>query len=287
MAALILAVTLSVSAMVAVAVTLLVIRRRVRPPEGAFTNGSRPALPKTPRPSASFPLRFPTMRSRTALILVFVMLADVAVTAGLAIYFQRENIRQTQLLQREGVVTRATVVSKEIEEDDEGDETYFLTYTFRSNPGRNEEREITRRVSVSAELYWQAEPGGTVGVIYARSEPTVVRFTAGYRPGAVDWLPAILGAALGLPALGFLAWFFILYRRAVRLDEQGVAGLAQVVDKYQDDGSKGSTYYVALQLPDGAPFRCAVFRSLYDRLQVGGQVEVVYLMEYPRIFRLV
>ncbi len=237
--------------------------------------------------AAAYPTRSPTLRSRTALLLVLLMLADIALTAGLSIYFQRENIRQAQLLQREGVVARATVVAKEIEEDDEGDETYYVTYTFRSNPGRPQEREITCRDSVSEMLYGQIEPGGTIEVIYARSEPTVVRLTAGYRPGAIDWLPAGLGAAIGLPSVGALVWFFSLYRRATRLDEQGTPGLAEVLDKYEVAGSDSTSRYIVFRLPGGTPFRCSVGKPHYDRLQVGAQVEVLYLPDDPRIFRLV
>ena len=86
-------------------------------------------------------------------------------------------------------------------EDDEGEDDYYVTYTFVSRPGRAEEREVTNRDRVPREVFERLEEGGRVEIIYAPGEPEVARVTADYVPGAVDYVPAIVGAAVALPSL--------------------------------------------------------------------------------------
>jgi hypothetical protein len=226
------------------------------------------------------------MRARIALIVCLVLLFDLVITVGVATYFQRENVRQAELLQSEGVVTRATVVALEIGEDDEGDETYYVTYSFVSRPDRPEEREVTRSESVPYDLYKRLEEGGWVEVIYAPSDPEVARITAEYKPGAVNYLPGILGAVVALPSLVALLWFYSRYRRAARLDEEGAAATVEVLDMYEDSSGDSTSHYIVYQLPGGVPFRTSVRGSLYRRLRVGSHVTVRYLPDDPRVFRV-
>jgi hypothetical protein len=102
----------------------------------------------------------------------------------------------------------------------------------------------------------------------------------------VDYTPAVIGAAVGLPSLIALLWLFTRYRRVARLDEEGMTATAEVLGMYEDSGGDSTSYYIAYQLPGGQPFRQSVGASVYRRLQVGGQVTVRYLPDDPSVFRL-
>jgi len=275
------------SLLITFAMLLLLRRARVtRAREGRSTfSGSAASSPEA-QAARSYPSRAPAMRTQIALIICLALLFDVVVSAGVAAYFQRENIRQAELLQAEGVVTRATVVALDIEEDDDGDESYYVTYVFVSRPDRPEALEITRRERVPYDVYSHLEQGGRIEVIYAPSDPDVARVTAGYEPGSVDYLPGILGAAVVLPSLVALLWFFSRYRRSARLDEEGVTATAEVLAMYEDSSGDSTSHYIACQLPGGAPFRTSVNSSLYRQLRVGGYVTVRYLSEDSGVFRL-
>jgi hypothetical protein len=281
-------VVVSTGLSILLSLAMVLLLRRARVIRGRGTGGAVHTAAVSPGSLAArgYPVRRPAMRTRTALLVCLLLLADVLVTGGVAAYFQRENIRQTELLQAEGIVTRATVVGLDVEEDDEGDETYYVTYTFVSRPDRPEEREVTRRESVSYAVYSRLEQGGRIEVIYAPSEPKVARVTADYVPGRVDYTPAVIGAAVGLPSLIALLWLFTRYRRVARLDEEGMTATAEVLGMYEDSGGDSTSYYIAYQLPGGQPFRQSVGASVYRRLQVGGQVTVRYLPDDPSVFRL-
>jgi len=237
-------------------------------------------------PARAYPALTPTASPRLALLLCLALVLDLLITSGAAAFFQRRNIRTAELLRREGVVTRATVVDLEIIGGGEDGDTYHVTYSFVSRPGRAEEREVTIRDGVSRDVYKQLEQGGRVEVIYAPSDPEVVRITADYDVASNDYRPTIVGAMVVLPTLGALAWFFTRYRRGARLDEEGVTATAEVLDLYEDTGGEVSSYYIAYRLPGGDPFRHTVRASVYRRLQVGSPVTVRYLPDDPRVFRL-
>jgi hypothetical protein len=251
--------------------------------EGKMAAPSVPKKPTEDHHGKDYPARVQSMRSTTALILCLVLLTTVAVGGGITAHFQRENIRRSELLRREGVATMAKVIALETSSTAEG-VSHYVTYTYISGQGSAEEREITREDVVQYYNYSRFT-GGRIEVIYARSDPEIVQFTFEYHPGFVNPMPALIGAAVVLPGLAALFWYSIRYRRAVRLEQQGLTVMVEVLDLWEQPGD-GSSYYAAYQLPGGTPFRHKISYSVYKRLRVGDRVAVRYLPDQPRLFRL-
>jgi len=282
-------ITASVILFLLITLVMVFVLLRARNRQGRtapITPGALATPLQASRSARNYPVRSPAMRTRTALIICLALVLDIAISGGVAAYFQRENIRQAELLQAEGIVTRAEVVALDIEEDDDGDETYYVTYTFFSRPDRPEEREVTLRDSIPYELYSALEQGGRIEVIYAPSDPEVARIMADYELGSVSYAPAIIGAVVILPSLGALLWFYSCYRRAARLEEEGVAATAEVLEMYEDSSGDSTSYHIVCQLPGGGPVRISVSSSLYRQLRVGSRVMVRYLSEDPGVFRV-
>jgi hypothetical protein len=187
-------------------------------------------------------------------------------------------------LQTEGVETIARITDKRISSSDDSD-TYYVYYTFTAS-GNDERQETSRKDSVSEDFYDQVEYGGSLPVIYVRSNPTIIRIRALYTPGRVEYWPIVIFGGLGLTCC-LLSWaLFKDYRTAQRLDDEGVPTTTPLLDCWQEETSDSVLYYVAYTLPGVGPVRQLVEKAMYDRLHVGDAVRLVYLPDRPKTFRV-
>ncbi|MBN2390655.1 MAG: DUF3592 domain-containing protein [Anaerolineae bacterium] len=233
----------------------------------------------------ALPVVTPVSKTTTARTLSLIFAFSLLLSCAVGGFFQVRAIRETQLLDAEGIVTRATVVDKKIAEDDDGDETYYVTYTFSASSPEASTQQVQRKESVPYEVFIQFAEGSQIEVVYARSDPKVVRALVKYKPGRVSYLPGIIGGIVGLVDLLLMTAFFRSYQNAVRLDTEGLMTTTTILDLYESSGSDSTTYYVAYTLPDGQQIRHSVGQKIYETLHVGDAVRIVYLMENPRIFR--
>jgi hypothetical protein len=240
-------------------------------------------------PARAFPAVTPVSRTTIARTLSLIFAFSLLLSCAVGGFFQVRAIRETQLLEAEGIVTQATVVEKKITEDDDGDETYYVTYTFSAASSASSPeagtQQVQRKESVPYEVFVQFAEGRQIEVIYARSDPKVVRAMAKYKPGRVNYLPGIISGIVGLVEVLLTMAFFRDYRNAVRLDTEGIIATTTILDLYESSDSDSTSYYVAYTLPDGQQVRHSVLSRVYKTLHVGDAVRIVYLMDNPRIFR--
>lgn len=199
-------------------------------------------------------------------------------------FAQQDHIRQVRLLESEGVAATARITDKTISSSDDSD-TYYIHYTFTALVD-DQRVEINRKISVSEQFYDRVEYGGSLPIIYARSDPRVVRIQALYTPGKVEYWRLIILGGLGMLCC-WLAWrIFKTYGDARRLDNEGVQATVRVLECYVDDSDSDSTwYYVIYELPGFGPIRQSVDVGRYRQLTVGDRVRVTYLPDQPKIFR--
>ena len=236
-------------------------------------------------PARALPSVTPVSKTTTARTLSLIFGFSLVLSCGVAGFFQVRAIREAKLLADEGVTTKATVVAKSISEDDDGDETYYLTYAFSASSPEAGTQEVQRKESVPYEVFAQVGEGSQIEVIYARSDPKVVRTLAKYEPGRVNYLPAIIGGVVGIVDLLLTMAFFRSYQNAVRLDMEGLMASTTILDLYESSSSDSTSYYVAYTLADGQQIRHTVLSRIYKTLHVGDAVRIVYLMDNPRVFR--
>ncbi|MGC9397092.1 MAG: DUF3592 domain-containing protein [Anaerolineae bacterium] len=236
-------------------------------------------------PASALPVATPVSKTKTARTLNLIFAFSLLLSCGVGGFFQVRAIRESALLEDEGVVTTATVVEKHISEDDDGDETYYVTYAFGASSPEAGTQRVQRKESVPYEIFAQFREGGKVEIIYAPSDPKVAHVMAKYEPGRVSYLPGIIGGIVGLVDLLLLIAFYRRYQNAVRLDTEGLVTTTTVLDLYESSGSDSTTYYVAYTLPDGQQIRHSVGQKIYKTLHVGDAVKIVYLSDNPRIFR--
>ena len=237
------------------------------------------------KPAVALPVVTPVSKSNTARTLSLIFTFSLLLSCGVAGFFQARAIRETRLLEAEGTVTSATVVAKKITENDDGDETYYVTYAFGASSPEAETQHVQRKESVPYAVFVQAEEGGSIDVIYAPSDPKVARVMAGYKPGRVNYLAGIIGAIVGIVDLSLLMAFLPSYRKAVRLDTEGMMATTTILDLHESSDSDGTTYYVAYALPDGQRIRHSIKSAIYKQLHVGDSVTIVYLADNPKVFR--
>lgn len=235
-------------------------------------------------PSRTYPLVAPTEKATTLRTVSFVvLLLGLFLTAGGGLA-QWDKIRQVRLLQTEGVETTARITDKRISSGDDSD-TYYVYYTFTA-VGDDERREISRKESVPEELYDQVEYGGSLPIIYVRSNPRILRIRALYTPGRVEYWPLVIFSGLGLMCC-LVSWLlFNGYRTAQRLDDEGIPTATPLLDCWQEEASDSVFYYAAYALPGVGPIRQIIDKTTYDRLHVGDVIRLVYLPDRPKTFRV-
>jgi hypothetical protein len=190
------------------------------------------------------------------------------------------------LLQNDSQLALATVIGKTMETDSDDDVVYYLTYTFSSDLQDASLQKLTRREAVSPETYEAFNRGDTIEIIFVRSDPTISRIASEYHPGIMDLGPGLLFVPMGIGDLLFGLFFYRRLCKAQRLDEDGILASARVLDRYEDSSGDSTTYYVALQLPTGQPFRMFVDGKIYNQAPAGSFLNVRYLSDDPTVFRL-
>ncbi|HNT75068.1 MAG TPA: DUF3592 domain-containing protein [Anaerolineae bacterium] len=235
------------------------------------------------RPAWHYPIAAPIWPAGTALGCGVAMALLGLVLVGGGWFWQQYLIREMRLLQNEGVVATAVVAAQRISESDDS-ETYYVTFAFTAVA--NDQRvDVRREVSVPESFYERVEYGSQIEVVYARSDPRIVKIRAMYTPGKVAYWPLILLGGLGALCL-FFAWLlFGTYRNARRLDEEGLTTSVVLVDCFEHSDSDSTSYYVAYELPGGGPIRHTVEKKIYDRLSAGQTFRLAYLPDNPKIFR--
>jgi len=235
------------------------------------------------RPALHYPVVMPTFQARTALVTtVFLVLIGLGLLAA-GWLIQRNQIRAVRLLQTEGLVVTARVTDKDISEGENGD-TYYVSYSF-SGVAHDQRLDINRRDSVPRSFYDRVEYGGKIDIVYARSDPRIVRIYALYAPGKVEYLPLLILGGLGTLVLLLMLAFFGQYRKAVRLDNDGVPVNVVVLDSFKHEDSDSVSYYVAYELPGTGPVRQSVTKKIYEQVVIGDTIKIVYLPDTPKVFR--
>jgi hypothetical protein len=252
-------------------------KRQAAQQGGLFAEAERR---RSQHPAYSFSEARPAPPSGAAFGIALGLLLATFAVFGIGILFQMRQIREAQLLEREGVPGQATITERSTYESEDGSDTYYIHYMLRG-----EGWQVTRRESVPRSMYRTAEPGAPIAVIYAPSNPQISRIAARYRPGAVSYMPLLIAGLVAL-VFGLMAlFFFSQYLKASRLDEQGVLAPVKILDMYTSSDSDSTTHYVAYRVPGGEPIRHSVQSKIYRRLAVGDQVTVRYLLNDPTLFR--
>ncbi len=236
-------------------------------------------------PAAGASLVAPVGRVENTRRLWLILALSAVLLVGAGGFFQYRNIRSARLLESEGVTVRATITEKYISTDDDGDETYYLTYTFNAQSPDAGSQQVKRKERVFYELFAQVEEGGRIDVTYARSDPKVAQIVANYIPGDVSYLPIFLGGIMGLVDVLLASAAYRRFQNAVRLDAEGIPATATVLDLFATSDENSTTYYVAYTLPDGQQIRHSIRPALYKQLHVGDPIQLVYLPDNPRLFR--
>ena len=235
-------------------------------------------------PALALPISSPIGRAERIRLVWAIALLFSLLSLSLGGSMQFRAIRAAWLLEREGVIVAATVVDRAATEDSDGYQTYSVTYAFDVQTTGGGMRTISRKEHVPYGVFVQVEEGGRIDAIYARSDPEVVQLVANYSPGPSTYLPGIIGGTIAV--LGFLiAWAaYRRYRTALRLDAEGYPASVTVFDLFESPGSEG-IYYVAYTLPDGQKVCHTVNAAMYQRLDIGRTIRIVYLPGNPQIFR--
>jgi len=237
------------------------------------------------QPAAAVPIVTPVGRVQTARLLWLFFAFSALLGFGLGGFFQYRTIRNVRLLEREGVTAYATITQTHISEDDDGDETYYVTYNFDAQSPDVGFQQVKRKESVPYEVFLRAEEGGKIDILYARSDPKVARIMANYEPGKVSYLPIFLGGIFGLVDAVLAVPLYRRFRNAMRLDVEGVLTTTTVLDLFETSDENSTAHYVAYTLPDGQKIRHGVKATIYAQLHVGDIIRLVYLLDNPRIFR--
>lgn len=89
--------------------------------------------------------------------------------AGLVFFFiYRNSKKDTELLQRSGIVVEATIIDKDISTSDEYGDKYYLSYAFTYK-----EKEYSDENKVYEELYRRKEINDTVKVRILMNDPDI------------------------------------------------------------------------------------------------------------------
>ncbi len=235
------------------------------------------------RPAWKYPVVAPLWPAGTALgcAVSLGLLGLILVVGGWLA--QQHHIREVRLLQNEGVGAVAVVTAQRISESDDS-ETYYVTFAFTAVA--NDQRvEVQEEVSVPESFYERVEYGSKIEVVYARSDPEIVKIHAFYTPGKIEYWWLIGLGSLGALCLFFTWLLFGVYRNARRLDAEGMSARVTLLDCFEHSDSDSTTYYLAYELPGVGPVRQVVEKKIYDRLSVGQSFSLIYLPDNPKLFR--
>jgi len=237
------------------------------------------------QPAAAVPIVTPVGSVRSARLIWLFFAFSALLSFCLGGFFQYRAIRNARLLESEGVTTRATVTETHISEDDDGDETYYVTYSFAAQSPDTGSQQVKRKESVPYEVFRQAEADGRIDIIYAGSDPKVAHIMANYEPGRVRYVAILVGGILGVVDALLSVPLYRRFRNAVRLDGEGMPVTTEVLDLFAMSDENDTTHYVAYTSPDGQKVRDSIKPAIYKQLHVGDLIKLVYLPDDPKVFR--
>lgn len=237
-------------------------------------------------PAKNYPEVAATGRTISLIIVVGVIALSALGFLSVGLIWGAIEANTMYLLQNDSRLALATVVAKTIETDSEDDDVYYLTYAFESDVPGASPQKMTRREAVSWEVYQSFERGQSIEIIFARSDPSISRIASEYHPGILDLGPGLVFIPIGIGDLVFGWIFYRRLRNARRLDEDGIVTSVKVLDRYEDSSGDSTTHYIALQLPTGQPLRTSVNGKIYERAEIGSWVNVRYLSDDARVFRV-
>lgn len=238
------------------------------------------------QPAAVVPVVTPVGSVRATRLAWLFFAFAVLVCFGLGGFLQYRAIRSARLLESEGTTAQAIVTDKRISEDDDGDETFYVTYRFDAQSPDAGARQMEHEASVPYEVFAQAEEGGGIDVIYARSDPRVAQILANYVPGEVSYVSMLVGGIMGVICALLAIPLHRRFQDALDLDAAGVPTLTPVLDLFATSDENGTTHYVAYTLPDGQKVRHGIKPAIYKQLHVGDLIRLVYLPDDPKVFRV-
>ncbi len=187
--------------------------------------------------------------------------------------------REAALLAREGVVTEALVLEKQIERrrsSDGNDSTsYFLRYTYRP-----EERAepVTRRQGVSRTFHDRVQVGDQIPVTYAWSRPERASVDVAHdRLGA--WIFGGFGTLAALVALGLGTWMIGRKLSILRALRHGEVRQARVSEIRATNVQKNKRTQYVLHWTDAKGNEGKSMMADFSRLAAhpAGSVIVVYV----------
>lgn len=223
----------------------------------------------------------------------FTLFASIFIVVGIMTYMR--DRQEYTLLQAEGQKTQARITDRDYESDDDG-ETYYVTFTYKVRVN-GDLQNFTERVSVTNSLYNALPEGAQTTVIYAPSDPSIVRLEAGFNPPSV-----LLPIFFTLIPLIFIAVGIWMIAGGIEsmsdersLKRRGQDALATVTEIWDETDSEGDrTTYIAytFQAQDrhgsSQTVDCAEkYTPALRGARVGKQLMVRYLPDNPRIARLV
>jgi len=165
-------------------------------------------------------------------------------------------------------------------------------FTF-SVPANGDRITIEDKDSVSESVYSKLETGGSVEVIYAKSEPETSAVRLNWDPP--DFWGSLFVFTFEFIGLAFGSWMLSTGIKAgknnLNLHSKGRETAAIVFDRWEESGSETSTYYVAYayQVPG---YGKQIFTNAeqssqaHQKLKAGDRVSVRYLPENPKIVKL-
>jgi hypothetical protein len=180
-------------------------------------------------------------------------------------------------LSNEGVIVRGTVTKLEV--DDSGDSTSYDVYYRFNVPVNGDRITIEDKDSVSESIYSKLETGGSVEVIYAKSEPETSAVRLNWGPP--DFWGPLFVFTFEFIGLAFGGWMLSTGIKAgknnLNLHSKGQETAAIVFDRWEESGSETSTYYVAYayQVPG---YGKQIFTNAeqssqaYQKLKIGDRV---------------
>jgi hypothetical protein len=194
-------------------------------------------------------------------------------------------------LSNEGVTVRGNVTNLEM--DDSGDSTSYDVYYRFSVPVNGDWITIEDQDSVSKSVYSKLETGGSVGVIYAKSDPETSAVRLNWAPPDF-WAPLFV-FTFEFIGLAFGGWLLNIGIKAgknnLNLHSKGKETAAIVFDRWEESGSDSSSYYVAYayRVPG---FGKQIFTNAelssdaYQKLKIGDTVSARYLPDHPQTVKL-
>ncbi len=187
--------------------------------------------------------------------------------------------RNAVLLAREGVVTQALVLDKQIETRRSSDGKTSTTYHIRYSYHPNERAEpITRRQSVSRSLYRQADTGAQIPVTYAWSNPDRASIDPAHdRIGA--YIFGGFGALATLISLGLGGWMLGRKLSILRALRTGDVREARVTAIRETNVRKNKDRQYVIDWVDAAGESGTSMMDGFDALSMHpeGSVIVVYV----------